>query len=66
MGIVEDSVTDTADNTKDLNACKDENKSDSKVRCEEVIEDVSVVESIDEFEFQGKSACITCDQISGV
>ena len=51
--IVEDSVADIADNTNDLIACEDDNEADPELRCEEVMEDVSVVESVDEFEFQG-------------
>ena len=51
--IIDDTVAGIADNINQLTICEDENEADPELRCEEVMEDVSVVESEDEFEFQG-------------
>ena len=52
-GIIDDSVVDIADNINQLTACKDDNEADPESCCEGVMEDVSVVESEDEFECKG-------------
>ena len=52
VGIVEDVVEDIANNMNDLAMCEDENEVKPDFHSEEVIEGVSVAESVNELDFE--------------
>ena len=50
--IIEDSINNIVGNINNLAIYKGNNEADSELHCEEVIEDVSVAESANKFDFQ--------------
>ena len=52
MDIIEDSVDNIVGNINNLAICEENNKVDPELCCEEVIEDTSVAETANKFDFR--------------